>query len=265
MSAVALTATTPARPITMKNIPLKAVTPEVSKVRTQCSSCGLRELCLPCGLSGADLDRLDELVYTRRRVKKGESLYQAGDVFKSLYAVRSGFFKSGVLLEDGRDQVTAFHMPGELIGMDGIGSDRHTNNVVALEDSEVCIIVFSSLERAAMEVPALQRQFHKVMSRELVRDQGVMMLLGTMRAEERLASFLLNLSQRFVARGYSQTEFNLRMTREEIGSYLGLKLETVSRIFSRFHEEGLIAVQQKHVHILDVAKLTRLLGRQLDS
>jgi CRP/FNR family transcriptional regulator len=222
-------------------------------------------LCLPCGLSGADLDRLDELVYTRRRVKRGESLYQAGDVFKSLYAVRSGFFKSCVLLEDGRDQVTAFHMPGELIGMDGIGSDRHNNNVVALEDSEVCIIVFSSLERASMEVPALQRQFHKVMSRELVRDQGVMMLLGTMRAEERLASFLLNLSQRFMARGYSQTEFNLRMTREEIGSYLGLKLETVSRIFSRFHEEGLIAVQQKNVRILDVAKLKRLLGRQMDN
>ena len=265
MSAVVLRAVTPIRPMPMKTLPIQTTTPEVTKVRTQCSSCGLRELCLPCGLSGADLDRLDELVYTRRRVKRGESLYQAGDVFRSLYAVRSGFFKSGVLLEDGRDQVTAFHMPGELIGMDGIGSDRHNNNVVALEDSEVCIIVFSALERAAMEVPALQRQFHKVMSRELVRDQGVMMLLGTMRAEERLASFLLNLSQRFVARGYSQTEFNLRMTREEIGSYLGLKLETVSRIFSRFHEEGLIAVQQKHVHILDVAKLKRLLGRQIDN
>jgi CRP/FNR family transcriptional regulator len=244
---------------------MESASSAVAKCPTRCSTCGLRELCLPCGLKEADLQRLDELVYTRRRVKRGESLYKAGDPFKSLYALRSGFFKSAVLLEDGRDQVTAFHMPGELIGMDGIGNNLHNNSVVALEDSEVCVILFSSLEQAASEVRALQQQFHKVMSRELVRDQGVMMLLGTMRAEERLATFLLNLSQRFLARGYSQTEFNLRMTREEIGSYLGLKLETVSRIFSRFHDEGLIAVQQKNVRIIDVAKLKRLLGKHLDS
>jgi len=236
---------------------------KVEKCPTHCSTCGLRELCLPCGLTGAELDRLDELVYTRRRVRRGESLYQAGDEFKSLYAIRSGFFKSCVLLEDGRDQVTGFHMPGEIMGMDGIGTDQHNLNAVALEDSEVCVILFASLEQASAEVRGLQRQFHKVMSRELVRDQGVMMLLGTMRAEERLATFLLNLSQRFMARGYSQTEFNLRMTREEIGSYLGLKLETVSRIFSRFHDEGLIAVQQKNVRIIDVAALKRMLGRHL--
>jgi CRP/FNR family transcriptional regulator len=241
----------------------QATTAKVEKCPTHCGSCGLRELCLPCGLSGADLDRLDELVYTRKRVKRGESLYQVGGEFKSLYAIRSGFFKSSVLFEDGREQVTAFHMAGEMMGIDGIGTERHTLNVIALEDSEVCVILFSSLEQAATEVRGLQRQFHKVMSRELVRDQGVMMLLGTMRAEERLATLLLNLSRRFLARGYSQTEFNLRMTREEIGSYLGLKLETVSRIFSRFQDDGLIAVQQKNVRILDVAGLKRMLGRHL--
>ncbi|HXC37966.1 MAG TPA: fumarate/nitrate reduction transcriptional regulator Fnr [Burkholderiales bacterium] len=232
-----------------------------ARCATNCSSCGLRELCLPCGMSGTDLDRIDQLIYTRRRIKRGEALYQAGDPFKSLYAVRSGFFKSSVLMESGREQVTSFHMPGDLMGMDGIGADQHGASAVALEDSEVCVIVFSALEQASLEVRPLQRQFHKVMSRELVRDQGVMMLLGAMRAEERMATFLLNLSQRFKARGYSQTEFHLRMTREEIGSYLGLKLETVSRIFSRFQDEGLVEVQQKHIRILDVEGLKKVAMR----
>jgi CRP/FNR family transcriptional regulator len=141
-------------------------------------------------------------------------------------------------------------MAGEIMGLDGIGTGHYASDVVALEDSEVCIIPYERLEQ-----PELQRQLQKVMSRELVRDQGVMMLLGTMRAEERLAAFLLNLSQRFVARGFSPSEFHLRMTRDEIGSYLGLSLETVSRLFSRFQAEKLIAVQQKHIRILDVPGL----------
>jgi CRP/FNR family transcriptional regulator len=170
--------------------------------------------------------------------------------------VRSGFFKSRVLLEDGRDQVSAFHMAGELLGLDGIGADQHTADVIALEDSEVCVIPYARLEQ-----PGLQRQLQRVMSRELVRDQGVMMLLGTMRAEERLAAFLLNLSQRFSARGFAAHEFHLRMTREEIGSYLGLSLETVSRLFSRFHEDGLVAVQQKHIRIHDLPGLKAVMSR----
>ena len=148
--------------------------------------------------------------------------------------------------------------------MDGIGTEEHNLNAIALEDSEVCVIPFSRLEEVSSSVPGLQRQVHKVMSREIVRDQGVMMLLGSMRAEERVAVYLLNLSQRFVARGYSPSEFHLRMTRDEIGSYLGLKLETVSRIFSRFQEEGLVAVQQKHIRILDVAGLKKLMGHKLN-
>jgi len=163
------------------------------------------------------------------------------------------------VIEDGRDQVTGFHMAGEVLGMDGIGTGNHAADAVALEDSEVCILPYSRLED-----PGLQRQLHKVMSRELVRDQGVMMLLGTMRAEERLAAFLINLSSRFVARGFSSSEFHLRMTREEIGSYLGLSLETVSRLFSRFQEDGLIAVQQKHVRILDVPGLRAVMLHEKD-
>ena len=227
-----------------------------SPSRGHCGNCNLREVCLPCSLNGSDSELLGDPGYTRKRVKRGESLYRAGGGFDSLFAVRSGFFKSSVVLEDGRDQVTGFHMAGEILGMDGIGTESHTADVIALEDSEVCIIPYARLEE-----PALQRRLHKVMSRELVRDQGVMMLLGTMRAEERLAAFLLNLSQRFVARGYASDEFHLRMTRDEIGSYLGLSLETVSRLFSRFQTDGLIAVQQKHIRILAVEGLRAVMSR----
>jgi CRP/FNR family transcriptional regulator len=232
---------------------------DLAHLRTACSSCSLRELCLPMGLAREEIERLDRLVLTRRRVKRGEYLYRTGDGFASIYAVRSGFFKSNVNLEDGRDQVTGFHMPGEILGLDGIGTERHSCNAVALEDSEVCAIPFGRLEEMSRELRSLQHQFHKMMSREIVRDQGVMMLLGTMRAEERLAAFLLNLSQRFVTRGYSPSEFHLRMTREEIGSYLGLKLETVSRIFSKFQAEGLIEVQQKRIRVRDADGLKRML------
>lgn len=251
----------PIRPVAA---PVQSAGPrDLARHQTHCTSCNLRELCLPCGLNGSELARIDELVYTRRRVKRGESLYRAGDRFSSIYALRSGFFKNCVALEDGRDQVTGFCMPGEILGMDGISTESHTLNAIALEDSEVCVIPFARLEEVSCAMPGLQRQLHKVMSREIVRDQGVMMLLGSMRAEERVAVFLLNLSQRFLARGYSPSEFHLRMTREEIGSFLGLKLETVSRIFSRFQEEKLVSVQQKHIRILDVDALRKILGEKL--
>jgi len=225
------------------------------ELRSACSKCNLRELCLPGGLSETELDQLDSLIRIRRTYRKGEHAYRAGDPFDSLFAVRSGFFKTTLLNEDGRDQVTGFHMAGELMGLDGISTDEHPCDAVALEDSEICVIPFARLEELSRETPSLQRHLHKIMSREIVSDQSVMMLLGTMRAEERLAAFLLNLSQRMTARGYSPSEFYLRMTREEIGSYLGLKLETVSRVFSRFQNDGLIAVQQKHIRILDIPKL----------
>ncbi len=228
--------------------------------RTACSQCHLKELCLPHDLSAAEMQRLEALVATRRKIKRGKHLYRSGDNFEALYAIKSGFFKTDIIMEDGRDQVTGFQMAGELLGMDGISIESHTCNAVALEDSDVCVIPFVQLEQLSREIRSLQHHFHKVMSREIVRDQSVMMLLGTMRAEERLAAFLLNLSQRFTARGYSAADFHLRTTREEIGSYLGLKLETVSRAFSRFQEDGLIIVQQKHVRILDIDGLRALLN-----
>src|SRR5487761_1994216 len=227
----------------------------LTTLKAACSQCNLRELCLPYGLSEPEIEQIDAMVGGRRRVKRQQHLYRAGETFEAIYAIRSGFFKTDVLLEDGRNQVTGFQMAGEILGMDGISTEAHTCNAVALEDSEICVIPFAQLEHLSREIQALQHHFHKVMSREIVRDHGVMMLLGTMRAEERLAAFLLNLSQRFTLRGYSPTSFYLRMTRQEIGSYLGLKLETVSRTFSHFQENGLLNVRVREVEIMDLLRL----------
>ena len=233
---------------------------KMEAVKVACSSCSLRELCLPVGLSVAESAQLDQLVGARRQLKRGELLFRAGTKFESLYAVRTGFFKTRVTAADGRDQVTGFQMAGELLGLDGIGSDAHTCDAVALEDSQVCQIPYARLEEISRAVTPLQHHFHKIMSREIVRDHGVMLLLGSMRAEARLAAFLLNLTQRLHARGFSASALVLRMTREEIGSYLGLKLETVSRSFSRFQEDGLLEVKQRDIRVLDADGLRRLLN-----
>ncbi len=225
-------------------------------IKVACSNCNLRELCIPVGFDDADMHRLDEVVTSRRKIKQGSSLFNIGDSFTSLYAIRTGFFKTSVSSADGREQVTGFQMAGEIMGLDGIVSDHHHCNAVALEDAEVCVMPFANVEELSREFPVLQRHIHKIMSREIVRENGVMMLLGNMRAEERLAAFLLNLVQRLHARGFSESELILRMTREEIGSYLGMKLETVSRTFSKFSDEGIIEVKQRYVRIikLDVLK-----------
>jgi len=218
-------------------------------LRSACSACSMRELCLPVGLNAHEIEALDRLISSRRRVSKGDALYRNGDRFQALFAVRSGFFKTCLLHEDGREQVTGFQMMGELLGMDAISTDAHACDAIALEDSDVCEIPFDALEQVSSEIPTLQRHFHRTLSREIVRDQGLLMLLGSMRAEERLAAFLLNLSERFHDRGFAKDEFILRMTREDIGSYLGMKLETVSRTFSRFNAEGILTVQGKAIHI----------------
>ena len=232
---------------------------DINSLRVACSSCSLRELCLPAGLDPGEMERVDRLVTSRRKLRRGADLYRAGAPLAALFAIRSGFMKSCVLHDDGREQVAGFHMAGDLLGLEAIGGGTHTCDTVALEDSEVCEIPFSYLEQLSRELPSLQQQLHRIMSREIVRDYGVMLLLGSMSAEERLAAFLLNLSQRFATRGYSPSEFRLRMTREEIGSYLGLKLETVSRAFSGFQDRGLIDVRQKQVRILDFPGLKALL------
>ncbi len=227
-------------------------------VKVACSNCNLRELCMPAGLSKEELGHVDGLVAARRMLRRGEVLFRGGDRFTSLYAVRTGTFKTCLRSEGGREQVTGFQMAGELMGLDGIVNDLHICEALALEDAEVCVMPFEHIEELSGQVQALQRQVHRIMSREIVRENGVMLLLGSMQAQERLAAFLLNLVQRLHARGFSRSELVLRMTREEIGSYLGLKLETVSRAFSRIAGKGIIEVRQRNIRIVDYAALQRI-------
>jgi CRP/FNR family transcriptional regulator, anaerobic regulatory protein len=226
-------------------------------LKTSCSSCHLKDLCLPCGLADKDVAGLDGLMFARRRVKEGQTLYREQDQFQFLYAVRSGTFKSSLTLRDGREQVTGFQMAGELLGLDGLADGKHASGAIALEDAEICSIPYTHLTELAMGSREIQQVVSRLMSREIVREHGLMMLLGSMNAEERLAAFLLNISHRMKARGYSSSEFHLRMSRAEIGSYLGMKLETVSRTFSAFQQKRLLTVDKKHVRLVDIAGLTR--------
>ena len=230
---------------------------------SQCSTCHLRDLCLPTGLPDADLNRLDELMFRRRRVKEGQALYREGDHFEFIYAVRSGTFKTNLVLADGREQVTGFQMTGELLALDGMASGSHASSAVALEDAEVCSIPFVQLSELALASRDVQQVLSRLMSREIVREHGLMAMLGSMNAEERVATFLLNLSHRLKARGYSPREFHLRMSRADIGSYLGMKLETVSRTLSSFDQQGLLAVDKKHLRIVDFERLTGIVETRL--
>jgi CRP/FNR family transcriptional regulator len=226
----------------------------------RCSHCNLREICLPVGLTRDELEHIDDrLVSSRRKVARGEALFRVGDRFDALFAVWTGFFKTVNTSRQGREQVTGFQMGGELIGLSGIDTGRHGVDAIALEDSQVCVIPYAELERLGQEVPSLQRQVHKVMSREIATDHGVMLQLGSMHAEERLAAFLLNLLHRLESRGFSRSSMLLRMSREEIGSFLGLKLETVSRTLSKFQANGLLFVRQRNIQITDPVGLQQVL------
>jgi CRP/FNR family transcriptional regulator, anaerobic regulatory protein len=228
---------------------------------TGCSVCGSRGLCWTDNALPGESPWLDDVVFNRRKVKRGETLYRMGDRFELLYAIRLGSFKTRLLLEDGRSQVTGFHMVGDVLGFDGIGRDVYANDAIALEDSEVCIVPYRRIVDLADSKPELRDQLHRMM---ILREQGVMALLGAMPASERVIAFLLNLSTRYAARGYSSTRFVLRMTREDIGSYLGLRLETVSRVFALLQQRDLIAVEHnKEIAIRDLPALKKVMADTL--
>nr|WP_233259507.1 fumarate/nitrate reduction transcriptional regulator Fnr [Ramlibacter sp. WS9] len=224
---------------------------------TRCSSCHLRDLCLPSGMNDAETEWIDRMTIGRRHVNAGQTLYREGERFQFIYAVRGGTFKSSVSLADGREHICGLHMSGELMGLDGIANGTHASTATALEDTEICSIPYARLNEESGRSANMQRMVNRLMSREIVREHSLMMLLGSMNAEERLATFLLNLSKRLRARGYSPNEFHLRMSRAEIGSYLGMKLETVSRTFSAFQQQGLMEVDKRHIRITDIDALQR--------
>ena len=222
----------------------------------QCSTCPQRALCVTTGYNDAELLAMDGLMFARRRVKMGEALFRQGEAFQFVYAVRSGTFKSGNAMQDGREQVTGFHLAGDVLGLDGLADGRHASEAIALEDSEICAIPYRQLAELASRHPNMQRALTQLLGRQIVGEQRAMMLLASLSAEERVASFVLGISRRMEARGYSSREFHLRMSRAEIGSYLGLTLETVSRAFSSLQQQRLIEVAKKHIRIIDLDTLT---------
>jgi CRP/FNR family transcriptional regulator len=211
------------------------------------------------GMSSEDVERLDSIVKRSRPLHRGDHLFRGGDAFRCLFAVKTGSIKSYVASEDGTEQVLGFHLPGELIGLSAIQSGFHCNSAKVLETTAVCEIPFDRLEELTASIPGLQRQMYRIMSKEIVNDTDMLLLLGKKSADERLAAFLLSLSERFHKRGFSATEFNLSMSRHDIGSYLGLAVETVSRLFTRFQEDGLVRVERRHIELLDLERLHAIL------
>ncbi len=228
--------------------------------KVTCARCHVRETCLAGGMDADFGAQLEYLVSARFRIKRGQRLFGAGSVFAGVYAIRSGFFKTTVLDGQGREQINGFLMGAELLGLGGFSSGRHEVSAVALADSDVCLMPQARIEEAARKFPLFQRRLHAALAGDIVRGHGMLLLLGSMSGEERLAAFLVNLSRRLLDRGYSGTSFLLCMTREEIGSYLGLKLETVSRLFTALHRQGLISVEHKQIAILDLERLERKLA-----
>ncbi|MBB3010057.1 CRP/FNR family transcriptional regulator [Cupriavidus alkaliphilus] len=235
--------------------PVPASRPAAAGAGARCASCMMRHICMAASLEADDVERLDRVMQGWRTVRHNERLFRAGDPFRSLYAVRAGSFKTVVMPERGKEHISGFFMAGDAIGMDGICDETHTCDAIALEDSVVCVLPYHLLEALCREIKPLQRQFHRMLSAEIVREANQMMLLGNMSAEQRVANFLLGISARHRARGYSATSFVLRMTREDIGSYLGVTLETVSRTLSKFQHEGLLAVQGKSLELLNLDAL----------
>lgn len=222
----------------------------------------LGHVCIPVGMAPADVQRLDALVQDRVRLAKGQTLYTPGDTLDAIYSVRYGSLKTQIEDAAGNRQITGFILPGEMVGLDGMLQGEYLSGAIAMEDAEVCVIRLSQIDHVARQLPSLQQQMRGLLSRELERSYKLLASIGSMRAEQRLAGFLLNLSQRYAALGYSSTDFILRMSREEIGNHLGLTLETTSRVFSRFAQENLIAVRLRELSLLDVAGLKQLLGHK---
>jgi CRP/FNR family transcriptional regulator len=229
----------------------------------KCSTCVIGKFCLPLGLSKDEAEQIDLLVNQKLRIKKGEYLYRQGDPFVSIYSIRFGSMKTELLLQDGRSQIIGFHLPGEILGLDGIGNNHYQSEAIALEDCEVCIIQFSEFEILCQKIPSLQRHLYQILSREITQDHRHLLTLGSLNAEEKLAYLFIYLSERLVKRGLSEIDFNLAMGREEIGDYLGLTIETVSRILSKFSQAGIIEIKNKHLQILNIKELYRLAGSEL--
>jgi len=228
--------------------------------QVHCSTCSLSSLCLPVSLNMTEMERLDNIIDKSKPLKKGDHLFHQGEAFTSVYAVRAGTVKTYTITNEGEEQINGFYFPGELVGMNGIDSSEYPVSAKILETTTVCEIPFERLDELSGQLPELRRQMLRTMSKEIREEQEMMLLLSKKNAEERIATFLVKLSQRFKARGYSESKFRLSMSRNEIGNYLGLAVETVSRIFTRFQKSDLIRVEGKEIDVQNVPELYAIAG-----
>lgn len=241
-----------------RSIPVAAG--DLDGLKVACKDCNLFQLCLPVGVGDGDLVLLEKIIKRSRTLKRGESLFRPGEPFLFIYAVKSGSLKTFTTLHDGTDQVMGFHLPGELLGLDAVNTEVHQCGAVALETTSLCELPLNRLEELGNVVASVQRQLLRIMSKQISHDQTLQVLLCKKSAEERLAAFLLSLSHRYQRRHFSALEFQLSMSRQDIASYLGLAEETISRLFTRFQEQGLIKVARKRVHLMDVPRLTSMVN-----
>ena len=230
------------------------------QLKVSCASCTLRELCIPQGMSIEELKLIDTVIERKKPVHKNDYLFHAGDTNRSIYAVLSGSVKTLVDNPNGEEQIVGFHLPGELLGMDGFSGDAHTCSAVALETSSVCEFPLESLDEVCHEVPSIQYAMRRIMGKEVTKDHAMLLLLGRMSAEEKLASFLISLSKRMAQRHWKPTEFNLTMPRQDIANYLGLAVETVSRLFAHLQDQEIIEVDRRRVNICDMDRLKSIIG-----
>ena len=235
-----------------------ALKPCIHDYQVSCGNCRLNSICLPLALESDDIEQLDDIIQRSKPLQKGQHLYRESDDFKSVFAVRSGAMKAYKTTDDGREQVTGFYFPGEILGMDGISNNLHASSAKALETAAVCEIPFSSLEKLSAMMPTLQRHFFQLMSREITDDQQLITLLSKNSADERVASLMISISTRNSRRKLSATQFRLPMSRVDIGNYLGLTVETVSRVFSRMQKLEILRVDNKEIKILDVPGLQKM-------
>ena len=228
---------------------------DFSKIRASCANCNMQELCLPRGLSSTDLEKLELVVKGSRPIHKGKHIFRINDPFECFYAIRSGSVKSYIIDEQGEEQIIGFYFPGEILGFDAIEQEQHSSSAVAMETSTFCALPYDKLSDICHEIPDLQNQLFRLLSRELSKENKLLLSINRRSAEERIATFLISLSSRFKKMGYSEREYNLPMSRQEIGNYLGLTIETVSRFLSRFQSNGLITINRKAIRIDDLQAL----------
>ncbi|WP_269620347.1 fumarate/nitrate reduction transcriptional regulator Fnr [Zhongshania sp. BJYM1] len=242
--------------VSEKNAPSTKNCPHNAAIN--CASCRLSAICLPLALAQDEIVQLDEIVQRGRPLQKGQHLYREGDTFTSIYAVRSGSVKAYSVSDSGEEQVTGFYLPGEILGMDGIGHNRYASSAVAMEVAAICEIPFANIEDLSGKLPNMQKHFFKLLSQEIVEDQQHITLVSKHTAEERIASLLVSISARNARRNLSPLSFRLPMSRTDIGNFLGLTIETVSRVFSRFAKQGLLEIDKKEVTVLDIDTLKRV-------